>query len=265
MRVLVLDSALTRSTAALVIDGVVVSLRQEDRRQGDRRPVDASPGDGRPGDKRPANASLMDGPPRDRRPGDTGHETGRQGHEEALPEMARDVMAGSDAGPELIAVTIGPGSFTGIRSGLALAHGIGLALSVPVVGVTVGEAISDAFPHLGDRVLWTVTDSRRGRVFLERGNEVLSLAEDALPMPPGRVAIAGGAALHAAARLASLGANVMLTDTRFPPPRHIALVAERRHAGTLPPRAAQPLYVDPPEARLPTAGIRPPPEASGAG
>ena len=58
------------------------------------------------------------------------------------------------------------------------------------------------------------------------------------------------------------GANVMLTDARYALPRHIALVARRRHAGALPPRAAQPLYVDPPEARLPTGGLRPPPEAS---
>jgi tRNA threonylcarbamoyladenosine biosynthesis protein TsaB len=215
MRILVLDSALTRCTAAFVIDGAVAALRVEDR---------------------------------------------GQGHETVMPGMARDVMREAGAGPDLVAVTVGPGSFTGIRSGLALAHGIGLALAVPVIGVTVGEAIADAFPRLGDRELWIVTDSRRDHIFLERGGEIVSLAESALPRPAGKVAVAGVAALRVAARLAGYEANVMLTDARFPLPRHVALVAALRHAGTLPPRAAQPLYVDPPEARLPAGGLRPPPE-----
>jgi tRNA threonylcarbamoyladenosine biosynthesis protein TsaB len=54
-----------------------------------------------------------------------------------------------------------------------------------------------------------------------------------------------------AARLAAREVDVMLTDARLPLARHIALVGARRLAGELPPRAAQPIYVDPPEARLP--------------
>jgi len=52
---------------------------------------------------------------------------------------------------------------------------------------------------------------------------------------------------------------VMLTDARRPLPRHIALAGQARHAGRLAPLAAQPLYVDPPEARLPAGGLRPAP------
>ncbi len=219
MRILVLDSALTRCTAAVVADDVVVAVRTGPR---------------------------------------------QQSHEAVLPVMARDVLeeAGGTAGFDLVAVTVGPGSFTGIRAGLALAHGIALGLDLPVVGVTVGEAIADAFPRLGERRLWTVTTSRRGHVFLERGSEVLSMALEAVPMPTGRVAIAGSAALEVAAWLAGAGADVMLTDARFPLPRHIAHIAAERHAGLLPPREAQPLYVDPPEARLPAGGLRPPPGTS---
>lgn len=217
MRILVLDSALARCTAALVVGDAVVASCSEAH---------------------------------------------RQGQEAVLPLMVRDVLDQSAAIPpglDLVAVTIGPGSFTGIRAGIALAHGIGLGLGVPVIGVTVGEAIADAFPYLGERVLWTVTDSRRGHIFLERDGETASLALEALPWPEQKVAIAGGAALQVAARLAAAGANVMLTDARFPLPRHIALVAARRHSGRLPPRPAQPLYVDPPEAKPPPGGLRPPP------
>jgi tRNA threonylcarbamoyladenosine biosynthesis protein TsaB len=108
-----------------------------------------------------------------------------------------------------------------------------------------------------------VTGGRRGHVFLEREGAVVSLAADALPKPPRAVAVAGDAALQAASRLAAGGANVMLTDARFPLPRHIATVAARRHAGTIGSRDAQPLYVDPPEARPPEGGLRPAPEADG--
>ena len=84
----------------------------------------------------------------------------RQRHEELLPMMAQAVLAEASGPITLIGVTIGPGSFTGIRAGLALAHGIGLAAGVPVIGVTVGEAIARALPDLGARTLWTAAPSR---------------------------------------------------------------------------------------------------------
>jgi hypothetical protein len=71
--------------------------------------------------------------------------------------------------------------------------------------------------------------------------------------------LAGDAAPAVAAWLAARDIDVMLTDARMPIARHIAVVAERRLAGALPPLTAQPLYVDPPEARLPAGGLRPPP------
>jgi tRNA threonylcarbamoyladenosine biosynthesis protein TsaB len=190
-------------------------------------------------------------------------EAGR-GQAALLPVMVEAVMdeagiAATDL--DLIAVTVGPGSFTGIRAGLALAHGIALAAGVPIVGVTVGEALADALPHLGGRHLWSAIDSRRGRVFLERDGSVLAHALDNLPPAPGRIAVAGDASVAVAARLAARGTDVMLTDARLPTPRHVAMAGARRLAGELPPLLAQPLYVDPPEARLPQRGLRPAPVA----
>ena len=186
-----------------------------------------------------------------------------RGQSALLAPMAERVLADAGVAPtdlDLIAVTVGPGSFTGIRAALALAHGLGLGLRRPVVGVTVAEALASALPALGGRALWVAIDSRRDRVFLERdGEPPAAFALTALPKPEGPIAIAGNAAVEVAARLAAKDANAMLTDARWPLGRHVALVAARRWAGTLPPVAAQPLYVDPPAVRLPEPGQRPPP------
>lgn len=185
------------------------------------------------------------------------------GEASRLPDLVRALL---DTAPplDLIAVTVGPGSFTGIRAALALAHGIADGAGIAVVGVTVGEAIALALPHLGERELWVACESRRGRLFLERAPGTALARIDAfdlddLPAPDRPVALAGTAAGPVAARLAARNLPVMLTDARRPLPRHIALAGLARHAGRLPPLAAQPLYVDPPEAKLPAGGLRPAP------
>ncbi len=189
----------------------------------------------------------------------------QRGQAARLPVMAQAVLeqAGVTAADlDLVAVTVGPGSFTGIRAGLALAHGLALAAGRPLIGVSVGEALAVALPQVTGRVVWSAIDSRRGRVFLEHDGAVTACRLDALPAPPGPVALAGDAAREVAARLAAQDHDVLLTALRLPEPLHIALAARRRAAGLLPPRPAQPLYVDPPEVRLPAGGLRPPPVAS---
>lgn len=214
MRVLALDAALSRCSAAVVIDDAVVAIRQEG---------------------------------------------GQRGHAAILPVLIDEVLAATERAIDLVAVTIGPGGFTGLRAALSVAHGVALASGRPIVGVTVGEALVDSLPHFGERELWVAIDSRRGHIFLERNGGVQSVALDALPPAGGPLAVAGDAAIVVAARLAARGDNVMLTDARQPLPRHIAVVGRRRFAGDLPPCAAQPLYVDPPATRLPATPPRPPP------
>ena len=191
-------------------------------------------------------------------------EPAARGHAGLLAIMASATLkeAGLHAASlDLVAVTVGPGSFTGIRAALALAHGIALAAGVPVVAVTVGEALADSLPNLGRRELWSAIDSRRGSVFLERGGRAASFELESLPGTDARIAVAGDAAIAVAGRLAARGADVMLTDARLPQARHIAVVGERRLAGMLEPMPAQPLYVDPPAVRLPAGGLRPRPAA----
>lgn len=171
-------------------------------------------------------------------------QAGARGSAGALPAMAAEVLheAGvAAAGLAKVVVTVGPGGFTGLRAALSLAHGIGLAAGIPVVGVTVGEALWQPTPG---RALWVAVDSRRGRVFLERDGLVWSPALDAVPDPAGPLALAGDAAPAVAARLIARGHDVLLLDSRHPTPLGI-MQAARRGAN----RPAQPLYVDPPEAR----------------
>ena len=57
-----------------------------------------------------------------------------RGHAEKLPQMVEDAMRGAEGGLaslDRIAVTIGPGSFTGIRIGVAMAGAMGIALASP--------------------------------------------------------------------------------------------------------------------------------------
>ena len=68
-----------------------------------------------------------------------------RGHADALPLMVEEAMRGIEGGfPSLarIAVATGPGSFTGIRVGLAMARAMGMALAIPVVGVSTLAAFA---------------------------------------------------------------------------------------------------------------------------
>lgn len=67
-----------------------------------------------------------------------------------------------------VAADIGPGSFTGVRIGLAAARGIALAAKIPLIGVTGFEAISaDLRHHNYSQNLLIVLDARRGSVFAQ--------------------------------------------------------------------------------------------------
>ena len=66
-----------------------------------------------------------------------------RGQDGVLPVMAQDCLhdAGLEAADlDLIAVTVGPGSFTGIRGGIALAQGIAVAVDLPVIGGDGGRS-----------------------------------------------------------------------------------------------------------------------------
>lgn len=181
--------------------------------------------------------------------------TETQGLPGRIAPMVAELLAQAGT-PELVAAVVGPGSFTGLRAGIAVAQGVALGCGVPAVGVSVTEALAEALPALGGRSLWVALHARTGRIFLDQGAGPQSFGLREIPAASGRIAVAGDASAEVAAALAARGVDVMLTSARLPQPRLVALLAQRRAAGELSPLAAAPLYVEPAEAKLPAGGLR---------
>lgn len=176
---------------------------------------------------------------------------GGQGQAAAIAILAQQVLAG--ATPDAVAVTIGPGSFTGVRAAIALARGIALGAGIPLIPVTTGEALAAAAP---DGAVLAAIDSRRGHVFLmpftvAAGLPHLTAAPTAWRPGEARPDIA--CIVGDAAPLLRPGAPATLPDAR-----NVALVARARLVGILAPLEAGPLYIDPPAVRPPPA-LRPAP------
>lgn len=93
-----------------------------------------------------------------------------RGHAEALVPLIRDVVASAGLGFEdigRVAVSVGPGSFTGVRVGLSAARAIGLVMRIEVVGVSTLSAF--AAPFLGGEspILVSVVEARNGQVYFQ--------------------------------------------------------------------------------------------------
>src|SRR5262249_59356757 len=95
----------------------------------------------------------------------------KRGHAEALMPLIARVMKAcglSFAALDRIAVTTGPGSFTGLRVGLSAARGIGLAAGKPVVGLTTLSAYAAPIvSEGGDQPVISAIDARHNQVYLQ--------------------------------------------------------------------------------------------------
>jgi tRNA threonylcarbamoyladenosine biosynthesis protein TsaB len=95
----------------------------------------------------------------------------KRGHAEALMPMIARVMKESGltfAALDRIAVTSGPGSFTGLRVGLSAARGIALAAGKPVVGITTLSAYAaPVVSEAGEQPVISAVDARHDQIYFQ--------------------------------------------------------------------------------------------------
>jgi tRNA threonylcarbamoyladenosine biosynthesis protein TsaB len=184
-----------------------------------------------------------------------------RGHAEALLPMVEQVM--QSAGLEFeevdrIVTTIGPGSFTGLRVGIAAARGLGLASGRPVVGVSTLDALAAPYVTESETVPIVVAiDARHGNFYLQMvgaggrklvAPRVATLAEAIRSAAIGLVRIIGSGANLIAAHWPSADLPApLLVDARVAPDiAWVARIGAKAPADRAPPR---PLYLRPPDAR----------------
>lgn len=176
-----------------------------------------------------------------------------RGHQERVGVLVRDAaaQAGGFDGIDRIGVTVGPGSFTGLRVGLSFAQGLGAALGRPVVGISTLQALAASVEAAGP--VAAVVDARRGQVYLQTFIDGVA-HDDPAPwdveaarlhlegFSPHLRLVGSGAAL-----VAPTGSEIVAVTT--PSAAALATLTLAADPATSPPR---PLYLRAPDATPPT-------------
>jgi tRNA threonylcarbamoyladenosine biosynthesis protein TsaB len=202
-----------------------------------------------------------------------------QGSDAAKPQAARlpgDLVTLLEhegvtlADVDIYAVSTGPGSFTGLRVGIATMQGLAFAAGKPLIGISALDALQ-AQEHVhvqlhGARVA-TWIDAWRGEIYAalyENGQEVeppsVAHPDELLPPLAGRptLFIGDGAGTYADTIRAALGADATIADPVTPllAGSIAQLATEAARAGHLPPpHAIRPIYVRRPDPPSPLGGF----------
>ena len=202
-----------------------------------------------------------------------------RGQSERLMPMVREVL--SEAGTDfpdldLLAVTIGPGAFTGLRIGLAAARGMALAGDLACFGVTTLNAVAAGVSeHERQKAnVLVVLDSKRPEVYAQTFRSDLRPLSEAQALMPAdlaaltengegygeRVLVAGDGAGQAVEALKDKGIEAVLsTAPGVPDAATVAAIAAERWSPDQPAEPLRPLYLRPPDAKASknVGGIRP--------
>lgn len=156
----------------------------------------------------------------------------------AADELLRDAGLGT-GDVDRIAVGTGPGSFTGLRIGLAAARGLALALELPVAGVSTLAALAAGAPGAVP-----VIDAQRKEVFALVDGEPRCLRPGELVLETGAVCVGDGAVRYRAV-VEAAGASVPPdeSEVHLPRARFHALLAHEYGPAEL----VEPIYVRPPD------------------
>lgn len=190
-----------------------------------------------------------------------------RGHAEALVPMARSVAAAAGISLseiELVGVTRGPGSFTGLRTGIAAARGFALASGAPAIGVSSLHAVASGAARTVEPTggILCILDTRRADYYVQQfdaraiavGDAAVLTAAEIRPLLAGDIALlAGNAVTRVVSELPQETAGLAhAPGPGCPDPFDVAVLAEAiSDKEGLAPDTLSPLYLRAPEAKIP--------------
>lgn len=190
-----------------------------------------------------------------------------RGHAEEVMDLIARMLDEAGLIPadlRALAVTVGPGTFTGLRVGIAAARGFALARALPLVGVTTLEAIAEPVVAGKDEVIVASFDARRDELYLQGFDAahrpliepLLVNVGDAISYLSGaRFVLVGTGAELLNEQLTARGLAFRLADNPAQPDAlTVARIAQTRIAargGDHFRVAPEPLYLRAPDAKLP--------------
>ena len=170
-----------------------------------------------------------------------------RGHAEALVPMISALPGKGEA--RRIAVSVGPGSFTGVRVGLAAARALAFAWDSELVGYATPALLAAmARAERGDQPVCVATTGGHGEWFVQEFDSSGAASGELRSLTPAEAAEAGSCDLVVGSQ-----AEALVTARGFG--AALALWPDARHLRSLPSGALRtdpvPLYGRPPDARLP--------------
>lgn len=199
-----------------------------------------------------------------------------RGQSERLMPMVREVLSEARVDfpdLDLLAVTTGPGAFTGLRIGLAAARGMALAGNLACFGVTTLDAVAAGVSEQEREKasVLVVLDSKRAEVYAQAfRSDLRPLSEPQVLMPADLatltangegygdpVVVAGDGASQAVEALKDKGIEAVLsTAPGVPDAATVATIAAERWSPDQPAEPLRPLYLRPPDAKASKNGGR---------
>ena len=191
-----------------------------------------------------------------------------RGHAEALVPIIKRVLEAARCSVgelDLIAATVGPGAYTGVRIGLSTAQTMSLAATVPLLGVTTLEAVARAAQDGSGNELLVLMDTKRADFYAQAFDRwgmalgepaALTAAELLVAFPSSDLRLAGDAAERAAVVFREVGRAVELLDAPgMPDSAWVARIGSER-ATKARVGAATPLYLRPPDVGPPGGWVQ---------
>lgn len=194
-----------------------------------------------------------------------------RGHAEAIVPMIADVMKDAGVGfadLDKLAVSTGPGTFTGVRVGIATARGLALAAGLPLIGrsglVVMAQQVVAARSKDETSDILIAADARRGQIYwalfdhsgCQRTEPAANTAFEIVScLPHGQTAVAGTGALLVMETAEDMARDVVVAvPNLLPDAAALAKMAEGIRPGASP---VNPLYLRPPDAKPQASKVLP--------